>query len=95
MGSMFTKSSRYDGIKYVEAVGSNGRKVSAVFLRRILRKEGELINTQSNDRLDIISSDKYGDPTMFWHIADANTELDTNNLIANTGKIKSLAVPST
>ena len=90
---MFTKSSRYKSIKHVEALTADGRKVNAVFLRRILLIEGELMNAKGNDRLDIIASDKYDDPTMFWHIADANTELQANNLIKKTNKIKPFAVP--
>ena len=90
---MFAKSSRYAGIKHVEAFGSNGRKVRAVFLRRILLIEGELTYSKGNDRLDTISADKYGDPTLFWHIADANTELEANNLITKTGKIRPFVVP--
>ena len=43
---MFAKSSRYEGIKHVEGFGSNGTKVSAVFLRRILLKDGELTNVK-------------------------------------------------
>jgi hypothetical protein len=91
---MFSKSSRYQGIKHVEAFTSDGRKVSAVFLRRILLIEGELVSAKGNDRLDILSSDKYGDSTMFWHIADANTELYANDILKKTTKIKPFAVPT-
>jgi hypothetical protein len=29
----------------------------------------------------VIAQRKYGDPTKFWHVADANTDLEANNLI--------------
>jgi hypothetical protein len=29
----------------------------------------------------VIAQRKYGDPTKFWHVADANTELEANNLV--------------
>jgi hypothetical protein len=35
----------------------------------------------ADDRLDIIAGQEYGDATMFWHIADANTELDALKLL--------------
>jgi hypothetical protein len=90
---MFTKSSRYNGIKYVERFTDDGHKVNAVFLRRILLLEGELTNAKGNDRLDIIALDKYNDPTMFWHIADANTELQANDLVKRTRTVKTFMVP--
>ena len=31
----------------------------------------------AHDRLDVIAEQRYGDATQFWHIADANTELDS------------------
>ena len=92
---MFTKSSRYNGIKQVEDFAANGRKVKAVSLRRIYLIEGQLTNAKGNDRLDIIASDKYGDSTMFWHIADANTELQANNLVKMDKKVKTFVVPVT
>jgi histidinol phosphatase-like enzyme len=91
---MFTKSSRYYGIKFVETLTDDGRKVNAVSLRRILPMEGQLTNAKGNDRLDIIALDKYKDPTMFWYIADANTDLQANDLVKRTMKINTFKVPS-
>lgn len=90
---MFTKSSRYWKIKHVEAYGINARRLNAVFLRRIPFVDGEPVNPKGNDRLDILASDNYDDPTMFWHIADANTELQANDLIKKGKKVKPFLVP--
>jgi len=90
---MFTKSSRYYGIELVETLTDEGRKVSAVSLRRISPREGQLTNSKGNDRLDIIALDNYKDPTMFWYVADANTELQANDLIKRTMKINTFKVP--
>ena len=40
-----------------------------------------------NDRLDIIAQRQYNDPTWFWHIADANTDLEANNLVRETLRV--------
>ncbi len=74
---------------------SDGRKVSAIFIRRIHTIEGELTTIDGNDRLDIIASDKYNDPTRFWYIADANTQLDSIKLVKSSPRevIKILVPP--
>ena len=90
---MFARSSRYNGIKFVETTVSDGRKVNAVFIRRIHQIEGDLVTITSNDRLDITASDKYKDATGFWHIADANTELDANDLVKRSSKVRKILVP--
>ena len=40
---------------------------------------------QQHDRLDVLAQQNYGDGTKFWHIADANTELEANDLVAEPG----------
>ena len=71
---MFLDSSRYAGVKTVEAEDRKGRKVTAVKLRRLPFVD------HGTDRLDVIAQRKYTDGTKFWHIADANTELQANDL---------------
>jgi hypothetical protein len=90
---MFARSSRYNGTRFVETIVSDGRKVDAVFVRRIHRIEGTQVTITGNDRLDIIASDKFNDPTRFWHIADANTELDANDLVKKSSRVTKIVVP--
>lgn len=78
---MFLKSSRYYNQSKRETVTKSGRYVTVVSLRRLPTVDGTLVAVKGNDRLDIIADKQYGDPTMFWHIADANTELQANNLL--------------
>jgi len=40
---------------------------------------------QAGDRLDLIAQDRVGDATQFWHIADANTALDSRTLVETVG----------
>jgi hypothetical protein len=78
---MFKETSRYAKQKTVEVKLENGRSATAVTLRRLPTTEGAPTQVKANDRLDVISLRKYKDSTKFWHIADANTELQANDLV--------------
>ncbi len=79
---MFLKTSRYYKLEIVESGGQ-----SAVKLRRLPRTVGGALSVKGNHRLDIIAQQQYKDPTMFWHIADANSQLEANKLVEETGRI--------
>lgn len=83
---MFLDSSRYSKQRTVDVVIKSRRTVNAIKLRRLPDIEGKLTVMSDNDRLDIMAQRHYNDPTMFWHIADANTELEAN-LLVKTGRI--------
>ena len=78
---MFLDNSRYFDLKTVAAEDSKGRPVTAVTLRRLPFAEGTPTVIKGHDRLDVMAQRRYSDPTKFWHIADANTELDSNDLL--------------
>jgi hypothetical protein len=84
---MFLESSRYHQLKVVDAVTKDGRTVRAVTLRRLPRPSGMPLVVKGDDRLDIIAQRQYNEPTWFWHIADANTELEANDLVKEAGRI--------
>ncbi len=88
---MFLKNSRYYGLPTVIARDRDGDTVTAVKLRRMLAVAGDPFIVQGHDRLDVICDMQYGDPTRYWHIADANTELEANELIRVAGRV--IAVP--
>lgn len=77
---MFIESSRYFQLKII-AAKSGDREVKAVMLRRLPFVGATPTIIKGNDRLDIIALRRYTDATRFWHIADANTELEANDLI--------------
>ena len=60
---------------------ADGSAATAVKIRRLPQVAGDATIMNANDRLDIIAGQEYGDGTMFWHIADANTELDSRRLL--------------
>lgn len=78
---MFLNTSRYAKTPTVQLTLSDGTQVSAVKLRTIPATAGTPTLMTTNDRLDIIAERNYGDATRYWHVTDANTELDGNNLL--------------
>ena len=80
---MFKETSRYARQKTVEVKLPNGRSAIAVTLRRFPPTEGLRTEVKTNDRLDVIALRKYKDSARFWHIADANTELQARDLVKN------------
>ena len=78
---MFLPSSRYANVPQCQVTQAGGSTVTAVKLRRLPPVTGDATTMNANDRLDIIAGQAYGDGTMFWHIADANTELSARNLL--------------
>ena len=78
---MFLPQSRYANVAQVTVIRADGSTASAVKLRRLPQVAGDPTTMNANDRLDIIAGQEYGDGSMFWHIADANTELDSRRLL--------------
>jgi hypothetical protein len=88
---MFLKNSRYFDLPTVVAQDRSGDSVVAVKLRRLPTVQGDPFAVQGHDRLDVICDLQYGDPTRYWHTADANAELEANELIRVAGRM--IAVP--
>ena len=84
---MFLENSRYYQQPLVDALSRNGKPVKALSLRRLPPARGSPHTVKGNDRLDIIAQRQYNDPTWFWHIADANTELEANHLVRETLRV--------
>ena len=76
----FLPNSRYFGLPTIR-VRISGIDVEAVKLRRLPTEVGDSHACDQHDRLDILAQNTYSDGTRFWHIADANTELEANHLI--------------
>lgn len=83
---MFLESSRYYKQETVGIVVNGNRVVKALTLRKLPTVSGKATVIKANDRLDVMSQRQYNDSTKYWHIADANTELEANNLIEKTGR---------
>ncbi len=78
---MFDANSRYLKCPVVEVETAKSKKVNSVKLRRLPHAPGNLTEVKGTDRLDIMAHRKYADGTKFWHVTDANTELEANDLV--------------
>lgn len=78
---MFLNTSRYAKTPTVQLTLGDGTQVSAVKLRTIPATAGTPTLVTANDRLDIVADRNYGDATRYWHVTDANTELDGIDLL--------------
>jgi hypothetical protein len=90
---MFLDNSRYARVETIETKTGSGSTVVALTLRRLPPVAGDPHTVQSGERLDVIADAQYGDATRFWHIADANTALDSRTLTETVGE--SILVPRT
>lgn len=90
---MFLDNSRYKNVATVQTTLATGETVVALKLRRLTPVAGDPRTVRSGDRLDLIAHELNGDATQFWHVADANTALDSRSLVATVGD--ALDVPRT
>lgn len=79
---MFLDTSRYAKTQSDSVITTDGREVSALRLRRLPVPGGSPVVVHDGDQLDVAAQRRYGDSTRFWHIADANSELQANDLVA-------------
>ena len=82
---MFLSNSRYAKVPTVTARLATGEDVVALKLRKLTPVGGEPRTVNAGDRLDLIAHQRAGDATQFWHVADANTALDSRTLTAEPG----------
>lgn len=89
---MFLKNSRYFGLPTLTAADRAGAPVAAVKLRRLPPTAGSAVTVRAHDQLDAMSEGRFGDATRYWHIADANTELEAAATLLPAGR--SINVPN-
>ena len=82
---MFLENSRYYQQPTVEAATRDGGAALALKLRKLPGQTGQPHLVVDHDRLDILAQQQFDDGTKFWHIADAGTELQANELVAEPG----------
>ncbi|WP_209425149.1 hypothetical protein [Pararhodobacter sp. SW119] len=79
---MFLENSRYANVPTDTVTTRDGPEVTALRLRPLPPTTGRPQTVIEGDRLDVLAERHFGDGTRFWHIADANTELVANDLLA-------------
>ena len=71
---MFDKSSRYRDAVIATHTGADGRVRPWVTLRIATDPVATVeYVVRNNDRIDLLAHRAYGDPSLWWQIADANT----------------------
>ena len=79
---MIFKGSRYANVATYQAADANGEVVTALKARFITSTPAGYFHTYTADeRLDLIAFRFYRNPEKFWLIADANTEMDPEDLL--------------
>ncbi len=90
---MFLESSRYYDLKSIKVKTPEGRETTAVVFRKFpsfSETNVKRVAIQEGDRLDVIAYREYNDATRFWHIADANTELQACELTKEINRVISI-----
>jgi nucleoid-associated protein YgaU len=79
---MVFKGSRYANVGTYQASDAAGDTVTALNARFIPPTPAGYLHTYTGDeRLDLIAYKFYRNPEKFWLIADANTEMDPEDLL--------------
>jgi hypothetical protein len=88
---MIFKGSRYADVKTYTVTGPGGKTVTALGIRLIPpTPAGFFVTASAAQRLDHLAFNFYRNPEKFWLIADANTEMDAEDLLEPG---RSLAIP--
>lgn len=75
---MFTRNSRYYALDNIVVNNTNNRQVISKKIRRFSELKGSFQHVvDEGDRLDLLASKYYGQPTKWWRICDANPQFDS------------------
>ena len=79
---MIFKGSRYEKTGAYTITDPSGRSVSALKIRFIPPTPAGFLHTfTAGQRLDLLAFQYYRNPEKFWLIADANSEMDPEDLL--------------
>jgi len=79
---MIFKGSRYANVGTYQTADADGQAVTALKARFIPSTPAGYFHTfTANERLDLLGYRFYRDPGKFWLIADANSEMDPEDLL--------------
>jgi hypothetical protein len=93
----FTPNSRYYGLPTTTMTTSDGRMLSYLTRRFVPPPENfsllKMYAVVQNDRLDSIAAKYFGDPQLYWRIADANRALRPAELTETIGTQLRITLP--
>ena len=95
--TLFASTSRYYGIA-TDTIIENGRAIAYVLRRFVPPPERfQLLQTHTvmqGERLDNITAQYMGDPTLFWRVCDANRAMRPWELTATVGRKLRITLPA-
>lgn len=79
---MIFKGSRYEQVKTYQVTGPAGQTVTVLGIRFVPPTPAGFQHAfTADERLDLLAFKFYRNPEKFWLIADANTEMDPDDLL--------------
>lgn len=94
--SLFASTSRYYGLE-TTTLTQGGRTIAYVRRRLVPPPEAfqdlQLHTVAEGDRLDVVTAQYFGDPTLFWRICDANRALRPWALTETVGRKLRITLP--
>jgi hypothetical protein len=95
--TLFTPTSRYYGIDTTTLTDVDGKTTIYILRRFVPSAEGLQFLQQhtvtQDERLDNIAALYLGDPELFWRIADANSAMRPEELVAEVGRRLRITLP--
>jgi len=95
---MFAPGSRYHDIETASLTAPDGRVLLYVRRRFLPLDAARPVLAEhtvvGGDRIDNLSARYYGDPELFWRIADANDAMVPDELTREVGRVLVIAVPT-
>jgi hypothetical protein len=97
MTSPFSPSSRYFGLPIETRTEPDGRTVTFVARRYIPAADRfvpmERVRLDGSERLDQLAARSYGDPALWWRIADASGRGEPNEIAGVEGRLLVIPLP--
>jgi hypothetical protein len=84
---MFTDTSRYAKTPTATVALPDGREGPALKLRTLPTPPAQPHAVRDRDQLDVLAHAQTGDGKRFWHVADANTEREAQQLLREVNAI--------
>lgn len=79
---MIFKGSRYEKVPVYQITDRSGQIITVLGIRFIPPTPAGFLHTfKADERLDMLAYNFYRNPEKFWLIADANTEMDPDDLL--------------
>jgi hypothetical protein len=95
--SSYSPASRYFGLPIEIRVDSDGSTVTVVARRYVPAPERftvmERVRLDGSERLDQLAAGSYGDPALWWRIADASGQGEPAEVAGVEGRLLTIPLP--